>query len=150
MNCAAHTINKDNYILLNQYIRSFKKNGEKFIDFLTLLNTTPSIIVLTETWNKSENINLCSIESYNGFHTYRNHIRSGGVSVFLRNSFKGEKVEEMSICDETIEICTVKVELTDGYQLVMGLYRPHSGTTTDFTDKLESLLENPLVQNSKW
>ena len=55
----------------------------------------------------------------------------------------------MSICDETIEICTVKVELTDGYQLVMGLYRPHSGTTTDFTDKLENLFENTLVQNSK-
>ena len=82
-----------NFFLLNQNILA-QEIEEKSIDFLTSLNITPSIIVLTETWNKSEKINLCNIESYDGFHTYRNQMRSGGVSVFLRNSTMGGKVEE--------------------------------------------------------
>ena len=55
----------------------------------------------------------------------------------------------MSICNQLIETCTVKVDLDEGYMIIIGIYRPHSGTILDFTEQLDGMCDLAFVQNSK-
>ena len=75
-------LSEGNYLLLNANIRSFKTNGEHFKIFLVSLKLSPSFIILSETWNTQNNLDLCNLETYKGFHTHRSNMQSSGISVF--------------------------------------------------------------------
>ena len=139
-----------NYLILNENIRSFKTNGEHFKTFLASLKLSPSFIILSETWNTRNNHDLCNLETYRGFHTYRSNMLSGGISVFTKDELVAKKIDSMSICNELIESCTVQVDLDEGYMIIIGIYRPHSGTILDFTEQLDGMCDLPIVQNSKF
>lgn len=139
--------NSAELFLINQNIRSFNANGDKFTAFLHSLKIEPSFLVLTETWNKPDLLELYNISNYDGVHTCRG--RGGGVSVYLKSQFEFKLLKELSVCNETIETCTVKVEMNNYYMIIIGIYRPHSGSVEDFILALEALTENPIVRNSK-
>ena len=142
-------LSEGNYLLLNANIRSFKTNGEHFKNFLVSLKLSPSFIILSETWNTQNNLDLCNLETYKGFHTHRSNMQSGGISVFTKNELVAKKIDSMSICNDLIETCTVQVDLDEGYIIIMGIYRPHSGTILEFTEQLDGMCDPPIVQNSK-
>ena len=56
----------------------------------------------------------------------------------------------MSICNELIETCRVQVDLDEGYIIIMGIYRPHYGTISEFTEQLDGMCDLPIIQNSKF
>ena len=78
--------NSAELFLINQNIRSFNANGDKFTAFLHSLKIEPSFLVLTETWNKPDLLELYNISNYDGVHTCRG--RGGGVSVYLKSKFE--------------------------------------------------------------
>ena len=76
--------NRDYYTILNFNIRSYFSNSDEFFAIFYEL-PLPEIIVLTETWfNKDNAVNL---PGYNSYHTFRLAGRSGGISVFIKNTF---------------------------------------------------------------
>ena len=62
-------------------IRSFNKNGDAFLGYLSNCEHDFDIIVLTETWAKDETNMLCHIPGYNSTHNLRENRRGGGVSI---------------------------------------------------------------------
>ena len=70
----------------------------------------PEVLVLSETWfriNSTEDIN-----GYNAYHRVKSENRSGGdVSVYVRQNLGSELLEDMCVVNDTIELCTVKVDL---------------------------------------
>ena len=98
--------NRDKSIFLVNYnVRSFNSNFVQF--FSSLLNCEPQILILTETWftpDYKENIN-----NYSSFHVVREG-RSGGVSIYVKEILKAQRVDSFCICNEVIELCTVKIE----------------------------------------
>ena len=62
-------------------IRSFNKNSEEFLAYLTNTNHIFDIIILTETWGKDDTHTLFTIPGYNSLHNYRKNKRGGGVSL---------------------------------------------------------------------
>ena len=82
-----HSLNQEHksFIkVLGYNIRSFDKN---FNSFLCLLNhdNLPEVLVLSETWFYDRS--TVGIPGYVAHHTVREHGRSGGVSVFVRQNF---------------------------------------------------------------
>ena len=142
-------LNDKNFSLLNYNIRSFSKNNTIFQSLLDSLNINFKCIVLTETWNHEDNLSLCRLPGYNGFHTMRpkNHIYtiSGGVSIFCDQTLKAQKNNTLSYCRGSIESCVVKFSLESITISIVGIYRPPQGCKLDFVQGMMELLDGLAV-----
>ena len=120
------------FTLLNYNIRSFHSNGTQFECFLESFKFNNMFITLTETWNNEENLSLCEIEGFKSFHSFRKDSRGGGVSVFCPNSFFAQKINDLSICNNVLETCAVKLIINGTSLILFSVYRPPNGNIEDF------------------
>ena len=134
--------------MLNFNIRSFHANFDKFEAFLETVKYFHDFIILTETWNNTNTVSLANIDGYLGFHTVRSEVRSGGVSVYYSNKFQGHKIDELSVCNDTIESCVVCINFNGKKLIIFGLYRPHSGSNENFIAMLDEMLHSPLIRDN--
>ena len=88
------------------------------------------------------------IEGYASFHSVRSGRRSGGVSVYVKKSFNSQIISQFTYVNETIEICSVKIEFSKFKLFTIAIYRPHSGSKEEFVSTLESILNSPFLRNS--
>ena len=109
-------------------------------------NSMPDCFIFSETWYDGYEPFL--IPNFTGFHTVRKNRRSGGVSIYVKNSFNSEFIDELSFANESIEICTVKISNENSKLFVCGVYRPHEGTIENFTIFLENILENRILSGA--
>ena len=65
---------------------------------------------------------------------------SGGISVFFKSYLELEVLHELCECTLFIEICTVKLFAQGTCYYILGIYRPHSGTTDEFLEALAAIL----------
>ena len=146
------------YSLLNQNMQSFHAKKDQFEAFMAAVNQSFHSIVLTETWNKSNNLTLCNLEGYDSVHTYRTLPcpsrggPGGGISVFAKSAlYKLKKIDELSLCNPTIETCVAQLfhkELKDTVgHFIVGVYRPHTDSIENFTDSLQQILAHAILQN---
>ena len=73
---------------------------------------------------------------YTGRHTLRVSGRSGGISVFCANSINEILVRDLTISDDVIESLCVSVKYDNAILYILAIYRPHSGTISDFSSRL--------------
>ena len=141
-------LNDCNFIsIFNQNIRSFNANLD---DFLLLFDekSVPDCFIFSETWYDGHEPIL--IPNFTGFHTARQLRRSGGVSIYVKDSLNSEIINELSYANESIEICTVKISNENSHIFILGVYRPHSGTIENFTLSLETILENRIMNGADY
>ena len=142
---------KNNYLLLNLNIQSFYAKQSIFEAFLDSVCTPFNTMVLTETWNDSRNLNMCKIDNYEVEHTHRTLSRGGGVSIFANSLMYGiKKVNELSVCNETIETCVVRIfrkNDTECEHFIVGVYRPRHDDDEPFLDALHEILSSNLLHN---
>ena len=150
--CTLHSVeefallSQDNNFLniLNYNIRSFHSNSNTFLPIIG--NSKPHILVLTETWFTEDY--HPPIVNYEAYHSIRSS-RSGGVSVYVLNNLNSRKIADLSYVNENIEVCTVEINLHNEKLYVVGIYRPHSGTTENFCLETDILLQNSLLRNKR-
>ena len=125
------------------------KNVTSFSALLNVLNTAPDIIILTETWLTELDRDYANIYGYTATHTIRNTGRSGGVSIYVRNCYDVDVLSGLCICSETIESCAVEVNIGGQNISIVGIYRPHNDTIDNFSNVMNMLLEDPILNNKK-
>ena len=128
------------FTLLNYNIRSFHSNGTQFEALINSLNFREIFITLTETWNNVNNLSLCKMEGFIGFHSYRLNSRGGGVSIFCSKIFNSEKIDNLSFCNEIIETCVTKVIINGNNLIIFAVYRPPHSNIQDFLMEMERIL----------
>ena len=146
-----------NYLILNQNLQSFNAKKTAFEGFLDSLSVQFHTIVLTETWNELKYLNLCKIDNFDAEHTFRNSAQrssggiGGGISIFANSSlYYIKKIDELSICNSTIETCVTKISNKSNIEIVhfiVGVYRPHTDNVENFIVALQEILSNDLLQN---
>ena len=130
----------DSLSVVNFNIRSYFKNFEEFQIVLDTTKFKHDIIILTETWARSNTSQLCTIPGYNAYHCYRPSRNGGGVSIFIKENLISEPMN-LNISTNIIECLGVKVKgIDNNWVKILGVYRPQSGLITDFNEKLESIL----------
>ena len=135
--------NKSFITIFSQNIRSLNRNLDVFLCMFSH-NTIPDVLIFSETWLAlGDPVN---IPGYTGFHTIRIG-RSGGVSIFIKDSFLSEKIPELSFANDSIEICTIKIQNSSNILYLCGIYRPHAGTIENFCSSIESILSNNILAN---
>ena len=137
-----------NLNLLNYNVRSFFSNGLTFECYMKSMHELPNFIVLTETWISAETVNLCKLGGYSAVHTYRDDIRGGGVSIFSRY-FEICRLDELCVCNLTIESCVSQIKISNKFLIIIGIYRPHTDTIENFIIALNNILNNPIIKNNE-
>ena len=149
-------LTKITYEILNQNIQCFSAKNNILEAFLAAVNVPFHSIVLTETWNEDNSLETCKIDGFEAVHTHRirdvvrnpHGVLGGGVSIFANSSMYGiDKIDELSCCNETIEICAAKLfrlDRTDIEHFIIGLYRPHTDTEENFIRELHDKLSNVM------
>ena len=129
------------FTCVNYNIRSFSANFDTFANIFHE-NSMPDIITLTETWFKEYDTQ--EIPGYKSYHVYRSERRSGGVSIYVKESVCSFKIDNFSYVNSNLEICTVCIYLNNVKHFIFGIYRPHSGTIDSFKTELDIVLQNPM------
>ena len=132
-------------------IRSFNRNAEEFLSYLACCEHDFDVIVLTETWAKDETHDLCHIPGYLSAHNFRNNRKGGGVSIFVKDIYKIEVLDQVNISNETLESAGLTISYNDNNNdntnkkiNILGIYRPPDGNVHTFTD----LIDNVINHNS--
>ena len=138
---------RSNLSIINYNIRSFNRNFDSFFGTFSK-ECPPCVLNLTETRFSAEN--CVSIGGYNAHHVTRNReTPSGGVSIYVASNINSSKIESLSYVNNTIEVCTVKIDFNSSHLILIGVYRPHSDTISNFSDHLNIFLNSPLLSNKK-
>ena len=58
-------------------------------------------------------------------------------------------LNDLSVCNSTVESCTVKVEIRGEIIVIVGIYRPHANSVQEFNCALGQLLENRILIGCK-
>ena len=122
--------------ILNYNIRSFNRNIETFEAFIFSLHEPPTIIVLCETWF----VDPVDISGYKSFHTVRYQKRGGGVSVYFKHPVALKRIDQLSYCDDVLEMCSCELLLGKFKIILLATYRPPSASVSDFIDKMNNIL----------
>jgi exonuclease III len=132
-------LNCNNFVILNQNIRSLRSNFNLFLNELDGLESTPDIIVLTEIWITNVEIDFYKIPGYNLFCHCNESYRAGGVAVYCRDSWP--------VCDVTpltdiksADCLLLTCVVGDARLSVLAVYRLQSFTIDHFTHDLEHFL----------
>ena len=114
-------------------VRSFHANIDSFLSIFDDVSL-PDILVLTETWFAPDT--SCDIPWFCSYHTYRIVGRSEGVLIFVTNNLFSYMFPDLCISDINIEVCTITVRVSNSSFIILGIYRPHSGTIENFIASL--------------
>ena len=96
------------FSVFNFNIRSFNRNFPSLTSFLEP-NNMPGVLCLTET--RFSCTNYVEISSYTGYHMTRDRVNpSGGVCLYVKFNFQSSKIDDLSVSNNTIEVCTVNVK----------------------------------------
>ena len=143
--------NHNPFVIFNQNIRSFNQNYDTLASFLSNINKTVEIIVLTETWFTAGS--CCNIEGYRGYHSYRENKTGGGVSIFVKKSIISVCLTELSVSTDLCEACAVEIKPNPRNSklnfIILGLYKPPNSPKQQFMeyvlDKSQSFINKSVL-----
>ena len=127
-------------------VRSFGANFDKFQALFSSCNLVPDIPILYETWYIHDSPR--ELTGYLGPNVTRPNGRGGGLSIFVRETINSY------ICSEiynsiSIETVSITVRYSNSYLVILGCYKPHSGTNEEFVTDLTRSFNNHSLMNKK-
>ena len=128
-------------------VRSFGANFDKFQALFASCNLVPDILILSETWFVHDSPR--ELTGYLGHHVTRPNGRGGGLSIFVSEAINSCICSDISFNSNSIEIVSITVKYNNSDLVILGCYRPHSGTSEEFVTDLTRLLNNHSVMNKK-
>ena len=92
-------------------------------------------------WHQTK---LEKLKGYKSYHTPRPG-GYGGVAIYVNCNIPSVLLSDYCLCDDIVELCTVKIDIGDSRYIVSSLYRPHDKhqKVSEFT----SFMDNFLSQN---
>ena len=104
------SFNTNNLSIIHVNARSFIKNVDDIKYYLLSSNSKYDVIIISETWFKIHNTDLYQLNGYKVAHTIRNFKRGGGVSIYIRDLFHLEIINNYSkFIDSICDILTIKI-----------------------------------------
>ena len=106
------------------------------------------ILVLTETWLHSDNVQNVHINGYQSTHCVRSERQRGGVSILFSNSVEAKVLDQVTACNDCIETYSIKFQVRFYTYYVVLIYRPHSGPVQEFCNALRGPLTQKMTNFS--
>ena len=139
----------NSFSIMHINTRSLKHN----FDSLRILLDNPlqssfSVIGLTETWLTDSSATYYSLPGYKFLENSRSHKTGGGVAFYIRESIDYFVHSEHSLMNDFIESLLVEVNVTGSKNiLIMVIYRPPNSNIKLFLEYLQDLFHNQIFNN---
>lgn len=130
----------DKLIVIQQNIRSLRANFDLFLTELVSLNFFPDIIIFTEIWIESVEINCFKIPNYNSFFRCNDTYRAGGVAIFVKNNIVNVEVKEVE-CNSA-DILFISFEVNKYKISLVATYRLQRFLANVFLNEINQLFSN--------
>ena len=130
-----------NISIFNYNVRSLRSNSDGLLAFLQSFHKLPDVIVLTETLLNPDESDSTYLDSHQMFHTIRGHDRSW-VSVLVSKDIRVLRLDHLSVCIQTIELCVLSLSCNETEIIIFGTYRPHSDIIGSFCDVVQNMLQD--------
>ena len=143
---------RNNYInIMHINIRSIQKKFDALKSLLNCLPKPPDVLAVTETWLKESNKHLYSLDGYVSHHIVRTNREQGGISIYTKDDFSTELLNQYCYINENIEISTIKLKSLNLTYIISVIYRPHSKheMVNEFTDLINQILSNAIFRCNK-
>lgn len=125
-----------NVIIIHQNIRSIRQNFDNFLISLTNFDKRPEIIVLSEIWINSNEIQFYEINGYTLKSKCNDEYRAGGVAVYVINTIDVIDTSVVEII--TADVLQIKIKILNEFIHMFAIYRTHSYTKEYFINELEN------------
>mgnify|MGYP001553100430 CR=1 FL=1 len=138
------------FSLFHANIRSINRNYQELQNCLDLIELPFSIIALTETWLNDTNESLYELPNYTMINSIRENRVGGGISLLVRDSLHFRKYP-ISVMNQTIECQFIEIISPNPQNnIIVGVvYRPPSGSITNFTTAINEILEKIGLRNKQ-
>ena len=128
--------------------RSMPKNFDGLTTIISNANVKPSVIAITETWLKSCNENLYSIDGYSFVCNSRPRKKGGGVAIFVETAFDYIARKDLDTMNTNLEGVFIEITVQNSAAVVVGcLYRPPNSDIDCFNSGLLDILSK--LSNNK-
>ena len=118
-------------------------------DFIS--DTTPDILLITETWIKDNSSYVCDQITPDGYTIVHNprigNKRGGGTAILCRSSYKPKSSNIAEF--QTFESTSVNINLPNANARLACIYRPPGVPTTQFYDEFTTFLEAISLDNNR-
>ena len=144
-------LNNKGFFVFHHSIRRLPANKTNLNIIICSLQHNFSVIVLTETWLKSENVNFYQIGGYNAYHNIRLGEKGGGVSVCVKDSITCLKREHLTENNGSIE--SINDELshnTTGHTknvIIRVVYRPPKQDINELNNHIKTVTDKIIREN---
>ena len=139
--------NEDSFSVFNHNIRSITANLDALNAFLSIIKMKFDVLCFTESWLNDSTRNLIHLNNYYSLHSLRPVNRGGGISVFLKNYIKSDKIESCSLSLPYIESLFIKLSHRNKKILIAVVYKPPSSNNNLFIEKLTEIISNNNINS---
>lgn len=126
-------------------IRSLRRNLNEFVCTLEAIHVKPEILVLTEIWIYTHEIELYNILGYRSYFACQDSGAAGGVAVYVRDDLTSCIVD---VYLKNVEACIVDVQIEGKWLRVTGVYRSPNRAFSNLAEFLAADLTNVLSPKS--
>ena len=130
------------FSLLHLNAPSLVKNQEALSHLLINVNHKFSVLAITETWIKENNVHDIRFDGYNFVSNHRTNKTGGGVGLFIDQRFSYKILPQFNVSDANIiESLFVEICIPRHKNIIIGvIYRPPSETTLEFVEKINEII----------
>lgn len=123
----------------------------KVTEIAELLNMLPlSLLALTETWLDESNADLINLPGYHFIHRSREGKRGGGVGHLIKDGISYQIIDTIRSDLSPFKTCDglfVRVTHKIGSTIIGVIYRPPGPKLEEFSDELNSILEDVMIKS---
>ncbi|KAG8319844.1 hypothetical protein J6590_108404 [Homalodisca vitripennis] len=131
--------NQGGFNIIYTNIRSMRKNFDSFIININNSINRINIIILSEIWIGTDEVELFNIPGYVLFAECNDVYRSGGVLCYVDNSFD---CNQLQLNMTTADALLLNVRFNRSYFKLLCLYRLHNFSENLFLDEISNVLSN--------
>ena len=141
--------------LVHFNLRSLSKNLDQLNEFLSVLDTTPDIIAISETKLNNNTVSNIEIPSYE-FIQDNSITNAGGTALYFSKGLNALHRPDIKFTMQQVESCWIELQLSSDFpnnksnSIIVGcVYRHPNADIVDFIDQLEEIIKgiNDRKQN---
>ena len=122
-------------------IRSLKKNIDRLYSCISNVDTSFSVLGITETWlnNNEKLLPIHGLSGYNFVGKGRRNRPGGGVGLFIKDTLKYKIRDDLNVFVDSVELFCIEL-YSDSNVIIGVLYRPPGQPILAFKDSVETIL----------
>lgn len=147
--------NTNSFVVFHQNISSVRENFNSFSVYLNSLKIKPHVIILSEIWINTCEVDMYKISGYNQFACCNDSYRSGGVMVYVSDTFAARQLD---VCVASADMVKVTINVAPAPEqtahgalslslTVVAIYRLHAHSVNAFLADISRVLESCTDKN---